>query len=115
VDGGVLVYYSALGAAQAGFYIVGGTSAGSPQWAGVFALTNQARAAKGKGPIGFANPALYSIAQSGAYGNDFHDISAGNNILAGSTAGFGAKPGYDLATGWGTPNIANLVADLAVK
>jgi subtilase family serine protease len=115
VDGGVLVYYSALGASQAGFYIVGGTSAGSPQWAAIFALTNQLRKAGGKGPMGFANPALYAIAESGAYANDFHDITVGNNILAGSTGGFAAKPGFDLATGWGTPNIANIVADLAVK
>jgi subtilase family serine protease len=113
VDGGVLTYYSALGPAQAGFYIVGGTSAGSPQWAGIFALANAARAAKSKAPLGFANAALYAIAQSGSYAADFHDITAGNNILAGSAVGFPASVGYDLATGWGTPNVANLIGDLA--
>lgn len=111
VDGGVLIYYSAQGAASAGFYISGGTSAGSPQWAGIFALVNTARGAKG--PIGAANAALYAIAQGANYATDFHDITAGNNILSGSTVGFAAKPGYDLATGWGTPNVANLVADLS--
>jgi len=115
VDGGVLVAYSAQGPAAAGFYIVGGTSAGSPQWAGIFALANTARAALSKAPIGFANPALYAIAGSARYAVDFHDITVGNNILAGSTVGFSAAPGYDLATGWGTPDVANLVADLAAQ
>jgi subtilase family serine protease len=116
VDGGVLVAYSAQGPALAGFYVFGGTSAGAPQWAGIFALANQVRASHGKGPLGFANPAIYSLAGSaGSYAADFHDITVGNNILAGTTAGFAATAGYDLATGWGTPNIANLVADLATK
>ncbi len=115
VDGGVLVAYSALGPAAAGFYIVGGTSAGSPQWAGIFALVNTARAANMKAPIGFANPALYSIAESASYSSDFHDIQVGNNILVGTTVGFAAGLGFDLASGWGTPNVANLVADLAAQ
>jgi subtilase family serine protease len=115
VDGGVLVAYSALGPAAAGFYIVGGTSAGSPQWAGIFALANTARALNSKGPIGFANPGLYAIGHGAHYSLDFHDITTGNNILAGSTVGFFAGPGYDLGTGWGTPNVANLVADLAAQ
>ena len=113
VDGGVLIYYSALGPAQAGYYIIGGTSAGSPQWAGIFALANTARAAGGKAPLGFANPALYSIAKGPNYAADFHDIKAGDNILTGTTVGFAAGPGFDLATGWGTPNVANLIRDLA--
>jgi subtilase family serine protease len=113
VDGGVLIYYSAEGPAAAGFYIIGGTSAGSPQWAGIFALANTARAAASKGSIGFANAAIYAIAQGANYAVDFHDITAGNNILSGSTIGFAAHAGYDLATGWGTPNVANLVSDLA--
>ncbi|HEY1213499.1 MAG TPA: S53 family peptidase [Bryobacteraceae bacterium] len=112
-DGGVLVYYSAEGPSTAGFYVLGGTSAGSAQWAGIFALANQVRAQADKGPLGFANPALYSIAQFGSYSAAFHDITVGNNTLAGTTEGFSAQPGYDLATGLGTPNVANLVADLA--
>jgi subtilase family serine protease len=112
VDGGVLVAYSAI-PAEAGFYIVGGTSAGSPQWAGIFALANTARAGLGKGPIGFANPALYSIAHANT--NDFHDITAGTNTLVGTGIGFAAAAGFDLATGWGTPNVAVLVAHLAAQ
>jgi subtilase family serine protease len=115
VDGGVFVFSSALGPAATGFYIVGGTSAGSPQWAGIFALANTARGFSGKGPIGFANPGIYAIAQGARYSHDFHDITSGNNALVGTGIGFPATPGYDLATGWGTPNVANLVADLAAQ
>jgi xanthomonalisin len=102
-----------MGPAAAGFYIVGGTSAGSPQWAGIFALANTARAGLSKGPLGFVNPALYMIANSASYLSNFHDITAGNNILNGSTIGFSAGAGYDLATGWGTPVVTNLITSLA--
>ena len=77
--------YSALGPAAAGFYIVGGTRAGSPQWAGILALAKAGRALKSKGPIGFPNPGLFAIAQGAHY-----------YILTGSTVGFSAGPGYDL-------------------
>lgn len=41
--------------------LIGGTSLASPLFAGVLALTNQARFAAGKGPVGFVNPTLYSL------------------------------------------------------
>jgi len=115
VDGGVLVFYSALGPDAAGFYVVGGTSAGSPQWAGIFALANTARAGSSKAPLGFANPSLYAIAKGPNHALNFHDITVGDNVLDGTTVGFPATAGYDLATGWGTPNVANLVATLAAQ
>jgi subtilase family serine protease len=102
VSGGVLVFWGAIPSA-AGFYVVGGTSAGSPQWAAIVALANQAHG----GPLGFLNPALYNCPAG-----DFHDIRVGNNALANSV-GFPATPGWDDATGLGTPNVTNLVADLA--
>jgi subtilase family serine protease len=107
ISGGVLVQASFPGISP-GFYIVGGTSAGVPQWAAIFAIADQARAALGKGRLGFANPALYALPAS-----DFNDITIGNNQLAGSSAGYTAGPGYDLATGLGTPKVASLVTDLA--
>lgn len=110
VDGGVLVYTSALGAPI--WYLVGGTSASSPQWTSLFAIANQVRAAHGLGPLGYATPGLYALAESGRYATDFHDITAGNNTLSGTPVGFLAGQGYDLASGWGTPDAANLVADL---
>ncbi len=109
VNGGVLVYTSFFGPH---WFDVGGTSAGSPQWAGIIALVNQARG--GAGPIGFLNPAIYAIGNDPIkYANDFHDITIGNNILSGTTGGFFAAPGWDGASGWGSPNVANLVTDLA--
>jgi subtilase family serine protease len=108
----VLVYWSALGGDAAGFYIVGGTSAGAPQWAAIVALANQYGAAHGHGPLGNINSALYTLAESSAYANDFHDITVGNNMLGGVLPGFSAGTGYDFASGWGTPNVANLIPDL---
>ena len=78
------------------------------------ALANQARANQGRGSLGFLNDKLYGLAKnSSTYASDFHDITVGNNQLVDTPVGFSAGPGYDIATGWGTPNVANLVADLA--
>lgn len=106
ISGGVLVYTSFAGSA---WYFVGGTSAGSPQWAAIAALANQAAGH----PLGFINPALYAIGEGSHYGSDFHDITTGDNTLTGTPVGFSAGTGYDTASGWGTPNVANLVADLS--
>ncbi len=111
IDGGVLVELGALGAPA--LFIVGGTSAGSPQWAGITALANQARASLGKGPIGQINPVLYSIYHSARYAADFHDITVGNDQLVNTPVGFPAKVGYDLASGIGTPVVDQLIIDLA--
>jgi subtilase family serine protease len=112
VSGGVLVYYGFLGP-ESGFYISGGTSAGSPQWASIVALANQARSKLGKPSLGYLNKRLYALAESGAYGSDFHDITVGSNQAAGTPFGYSAGSGYDIASGWGTPQVANLVAALA--
>src|SRR5437667_1013991 len=110
IDGGVLVVYGGFGSPV--FFIVGGTSAGSPQWAGIAALANQARAMAGKGPIGDLNPTLYSIYHSARYATDFHDISVGNDQLVGSSVGFSAGTGYDVASGIGSPVVDQLIVDL---
>jgi len=94
-------------------YRVGGTSASAPLWAGFAALVNQQAALSGKPAIGFLNPAIYAIGSGPGYGAAFHDITAGNitNTCCGAEKYF-ACPGYDLATGWGTPNGSNLIAAL---
>jgi subtilase family serine protease len=111
IDGGVLVVYGGLGFPA--LFIVGGTSAGSPQWAGITALANQARANLGKGPIGDLNPTLYSIYHSARYATDFHDITVGNDRLVGSNVGFSAGTGYDVASGIGSPIVDQLIVDIA--
>lgn len=94
---------------------LGGTSASAPIWAAFMALVNQRAAALGKVPVGFPNPAFYTIGQGGNYTTDFNDITTGNN---GSVTQFPAVAGYDLPTGWGSPKgqalIDDLVAPLAV-
>ena len=84
----------------------GGTSFATPMWAGYLALANQQEIANGKSALGFINPTLYSIGLSSSYDTDFHDITSGSN-------GYLATVGYDLATGWGSPNGANLINALA--
>jgi subtilase family serine protease len=112
ISGGVLAVWTAVPAA-AGVYVFGGTSAGSPQWSGIAALANQLDQTQNGHHLGFINLSLYVIGHiHQAYQKDFHDITVGNNLVAGGTVGFSAHTGYDDATGWGTPNVANLVHDL---
>jgi subtilase family serine protease len=87
--------------------IFGGTSCAAPLWAAFTALVNQQRVALGKGPLGFANPSLYTVGVGARYTTDFHDIADGSNNLY-----YRAVTGYDLATGWGSYNGANLLSDL---
>jgi subtilase family serine protease len=99
--------------------VFGGTSAASPAWAGIIAVVNQANGE----PVGFVNQAIYDIFNSNSKGhsnvnnlpNAFHDITQGNNAdCLGQCGedGFLSGPGYDLTTGWGTPNVAVLVSSL---
>lgn len=84
---------------------VGGTSAAAPLWAGFTALANQQAAANNRPVAGFLNPTIYSIGAGSSYESDLHDIVSGSN-------GYSALPGYDLATGWGTPTGQPLINSL---
>lgn len=97
-----------------GWYIVGGTSASSPQWAGIVAMADQWSHSHGHGNVGYINPALYAIASNPTdYANDFYDVTVGNNGLDAPTIpGYSAGTGWDAVTGLGTPNVANLIPDL---
>jgi subtilase family serine protease len=85
--------------------LYGGTSFAAPMWAGYLALVNQQAVAGGQSTMGFINPALYAIGLSSSYDTDFHDITSGSN-------GYPATKGYDLATGWGSPNGSGLISGL---
>jgi len=104
----ILVVYTGTNGVQH-FSGVGGTSCAAPLWAGFAALANEQAAAQGKPPIGFANPAIYCIAESSLYSSCFHDITNGNNTWSNSPTLYYAAPGYDLCTGWGSPAGANLI------
>jgi subtilase family serine protease len=90
-----------------------GTSFAAPLWAGFAALANEQAASNGLPLLGFLNPLIYQIGQSSFYNSAFHDITAGNNTNSYSPTNFFATAGYDLCTGWGTPNGTNLVNLLA--
>ena len=80
-------------------FVIGGTSAVAPLWAGLVALMNQ----KLGHPVGFLNPMLYgSLQGKGAT----HDITSGNN------GRYSAKAGWDPCTGWGSPDGAKLLKAL---
>ena len=90
----------------------GGTSFAAPRWAGFLALVNQQVAVKGNSTLGFLNPVVYLIGAGTNYNNDFHDITSGNNSN-GHGQSYNAVVGYDLVTGWGSPNGQNLINTLA--
>jgi subtilase family serine protease len=105
----ILIYLSFLGPAAAGYYLIGGTSEGSPQWAGIIADANQLAGH----PLGFLNPRLYLVGE--LFGSFFHDITFGSNAFNGFNGipGYTAAPGWDLATGWGTPDLGALLWQMA--
>jgi subtilase family serine protease len=84
----------------------GGTSFAAPMWAGYLALANQQAASNGES-IGFINPIIYPAAEGSSYGTDFHDITSG------SCGKFSAATGFDLCTGWGSPNTTGIINLLA--
>jgi len=87
----------------------GGTSFAAPMWAGYIALVNQQLVADGFSTIGFINPDLYSFGVSSSYHTDFHDITSGKS------GSYSAVAGYDLVTGWGSPNGQGLINALVAE
>jgi kumamolisin len=85
----------------------GGTSFAAPRWAGYLALVNQQSVAHGKSTVGFINPTIYPLGLGSSYSSDFHDI------ISGSNGTYSAVTGYDLVTGWGSPNGTGLINALA--
>jgi subtilase family serine protease len=115
---GVLTYLNVPGI-PSGFYLFGGTSAGSPQWAAITAIADQ----KAEGRLGFLNKALYRIGDSQhRYSLAFHDVTSGNNSVTEldssnnpvAIQGFNAGPEWDPTTGLGSP-IANQLVDNLIK
>jgi subtilase family serine protease len=111
-----------------GWGVTGGTSAAAPLWAAFTALANASATCRGL-PVGFVNPALYSIAGS-SYLNNFTDITtanpisgeANNDALSQFTISgnpndlYPLATGYDMATGLGSmiaPHLASSLCSLA--
>lgn len=91
-----------------------GTSASAPLMAGWTALANEYARNNHLPPLGFANPLFYAIGRTrgqadSLYEMSFHDVKDGVfNSSTASIQGYPAVPGYDLATGWGSPTCALL-------
>jgi subtilase family serine protease len=85
----------------------GGTSFATPMWAAYIALVNQQLVANGDATIGFINPTIYAQNVTSSYHTDFHDITSG------TSGSYSAVAGYDLVTGWGSPNGTGLINALA--
>ena len=81
----------------------GGTSFATPMWAGYIALVNQQLVSNGEPTIGFLNPTIYAQNVTSSYTADFHDITSG------TSGSYSAVTGYDLVTGWGSPNGVGLI------
>lgn len=94
------------GCPSTGWMDIGGTSAAAPLWAGSAALINQYLQAKGKPVLGSANATLYALLNAQPALAPFHDITTGNNLY------YAAGPGYDMATGIGSPDVNNIAQDL---
>ncbi|HTT74742.1 MAG TPA: S53 family peptidase [Candidatus Binataceae bacterium] len=89
--------------------IAGGTSIGAPSWAGISMLIQQELDTR----PGLINSALYQLGPSGAKAG-IRDVTSGNNSYNG-VKGYAAVPGYDQASGWGTPDIADFVSAFIAK
>jgi subtilase family serine protease len=102
---GFCIYSSTPYGGWSGWFTVGGTSAGAPQWAALFALTNSSRTSS----LSNADTLLYSLANGQLYWTFYRDIVGGNN------GGYQAVRSYDEVTGLGSPISYNLVSGLVRK
>jgi hypothetical protein len=112
--GAITVYSSSFESPSTpdGWSTIGGTSSSAPLWAAMLALVNASPTCTGtattRAGVGFASPLLYAVASNAAaYHASFTDITTGNNDIYGLDDGlvFPATPGYDLASGLGSPQL----------
>ena len=109
---GYAVYDSVGISGYAGWFQVGGTSAGTPQWAALIAICNSMRAAARKANLSSTNTPLYSLAKT-AMNSNFHAVTQGTNGTCGTVCTAGA--GYDYVTGLGTPQANTIIAALVAQ
>lgn len=103
-DTGLDIYF------DGSYYAIGGTSAGAPAWAALFAIADQGRALNDLGPLSSNTQTLqmlYALANTPYYNQAFNDITAGSNGY------YSAQTGYDEVTGLGSPKAGFLAQYLA--
>ena len=122
---GVTVYSQAFapagspahsGSVDSGWSTIGGTSSAAPIWAAVLAdiaasgsvgtTCGQLPTDAGGPDLGFVAPELYEAAAR-EYSFSFNDVTVGDNDVFALGYGYSAAPGYDLATGLGSPTVQN--------
>jgi subtilase family serine protease len=90
---------------------IGGTSAAAPLWAAVAALVADSPYCHAFGStVGVDAASLYGLAATSAYDQGFFDVTSGNNaVLSSGYTGtlYAATPGYDEASGLGTPQVTH--------
>ncbi|MGB6688706.1 MAG: protease pro-enzyme activation domain-containing protein [Terracidiphilus sp.] len=101
-------WWCAGGTCQGG---IGGTSLSTPRWAGFLALVNQQAAQSNAPSAGFLNPTVYGVGTGSSYDSEFHDITSGSNNN-GLGQQYNAVTGFDLVTGWGSPQGQALIDTL---
>ena len=106
---GFSVYDTVRYQGQSGWFQVGGTSAGAPQWAALFAIANSLRVGAGKATLSSTGTAVYSVAKAN-YSLNLHDITSGTNGSCGTLCT--ATTGYDYVTGLGSPQANNIITAL---
>jgi kumamolisin len=87
------------------YFQIGGTSAAAPFWSAALALVEEYVRVHGGGPVGFAAPMLYALAAHSQAFAPFHDVTFGGDRF------YQATPGWDFATGLGSPDVYNLARD----
>jgi subtilase family serine protease len=98
------------GVYEAGY---GGTSYATPRVAGYLALANQQALENGLSTLGAVNSSLYAAGLSSSAASIYHDVTSGSNPAYEGSGSYTAVAGYDLVTGWGSPNGAGLINYLA--
>ena len=115
---GFAVYSSVPYGGLTGWFQVGGTSGGTPQWAALAAIANSMRVAAAKQVMGATATAtlpylVYTLAKPAVYATNYHDITNGTNGTCGATCT--AAAGYDYVTGLGSPKANAVINSLVAQ
>ncbi|GCE20174.1 hypothetical protein KDK_39740 [Dictyobacter kobayashii] len=103
---GYSIYHTGGSLPTPNWVVLGGTSAAASLWAGITADVNQFLLSRHIFPLGSASVTLYQLYNTPQIYPPYHDITTGTNLY------YQTRPGYDLATGLGTPDVWNIARDL---
>lgn len=103
---------------KGGWYSIGGTSEGAPQWSAIVARLGQYLSAKGSSVSGLLTPnsgfngVIYQTKLTQASNSGFYNVTVGSDATGSAPCALcSAGAGYDDVTGLGVPNVGNLLAN----